>query len=167
MLAQLDGFDERFEHAPHGDADFHFRLLAQPARIAYAPAAMVALPTAPARWGASLARTRDAVFDALLYKKHPQLYRERIAAAPPWEHYLAAGALLLMLGTVLGGATTLATGAALAWLALTARLCWQGLRGSKPGAARVAEVLLTSALIPPLSVFWRLAGALRYRVRLP
>jgi uncharacterized membrane protein YqaE (UPF0057 family) len=29
----------------------------------------------------------------------------------------------------------------------------------------VADVILTSMLLPPLAVFWRLAGAVRYRVR--
>jgi hypothetical protein len=28
----------------------------------------------------------------------------------------------------------------------------------------VAEMVVTSALIPPLSVFWRLYGALKFRV---
>jgi len=31
--------------------------------------------------------------------------------------------------------------------------------------AHVAEMVITSALLPPLAVFWRLAGAVRYRVR--
>jgi hypothetical protein len=31
--------------------------------------------------------------------------------------------------------------------------------------AHVAEMVVTSALLPPLAVFWRLAGAVRYRVR--
>ena len=30
--------------------------------------------------------------------------------------------------------------------------------------AHVAEMLVTSILIPPLAVYWRLRGALRYRV---
>lgn len=165
LLESLDGFDERFEQAGHCDADLHFRLLALGARIVRVPEALVVQPVLPAPWGASLGRTREAVFDALLYKKHPQLYRERIAAAPPWDHYFAVAALAVLLGALLAGAGTLALLAGLAWLALTARLCLQRLRGTAHTASHIADVVLTSALIPPLSVFWRLAGAIRYRVR--
>ena len=165
LLEQLMGFDERFEQAAHCEADLHFRLLALDARIVHAPEARVALPLQPLPWGASLARTRDVVFDALLYKKHPRLYRERIAAAPPWDDYLAVAALLAALGALLAGNSGLALFAGLGWLALTARLCRQRLRGVTHTASHVADVVVTSALIPPLAVFWRLLGAIRYRVR--
>jgi len=165
LLEQLKGFDERFEQAAHCDADLHFRLLALDARIVHAPEARVVLPVQPMRWGASLARTRDVVFDALLYKKHPQLYRERIAATPPWDDYLAVAALLVALGALLAGNSGLALFAGLGWLALTARLCRQRLRGVTHTASHIADVVVTSALIPPLAVFWRLLGAIRYRVR--
>ena len=165
LLERLDGFDERFEQAAHCDTDLHFRLLALDARIARAPEALVVLPMQPAPWGASLARTRAAVFDALLYKKHPQLYRERIAAAPPWDYYLAVAALLATLGFLAAGSAAVALLTGLGWLALTARLCLQRLRGTLHSAAHITDVIVTSALIPPLAVFWRLAGAIRYRVR--
>lgn len=165
LLEQLKGFDERFEQAAHCQADLHFRLLAIDARIVHAPEARVVLPPQPLPWGASLARTRDVVFDALLYKKHPRLYRERIAAAPPWDDYLAVAALLVALGALLAGGSGLALLAGLGWLALTARRCRQRLHGVTPTASHIADVVVTSALIPPLAVFWRLLGAIRYRVR--
>ena len=164
LLEQLQGFDERFEQAAHCEADLHFRLLALDARIAQAPEARVVLPSQPLPWGASLARTRDVVFDALLYKKHPRLYRERIAARPPWDDFLAVAALLVALAALLAGSRGLALFAGLGWLALTARLCRQRLRGVSATASHIADVVVTSALIPPLAVFWRLLGAIRYRV---
>ena len=165
LLESIDGFDERFEQASHCDADLHFRLLAMGARIVRAPEALVVQPVLPAPWGASLLRTRAAIFDALLYKKHPQLYRERIAATPPWDHYLAVAALLVTLAGLLAGSGTVALLAGILWLGLTARLCRQRLRGTAHTFSHVADVVVTSALIPPLAVFWRLAGAIRYRVR--
>ena len=39
------------------------------------------------------------------------------------------------------------------------------LRGNTLRPAHVAEVIVTSALIPPLSVFWRLVGAAQFRAR--
>lgn len=165
LLEQLKGFDERFEQAAHCEADFHFRLLALDARIVHVPEARVVLPLQPMPWGASLARTRDVVFDALLYKKRPRLYRERIAATPPWDDYLAVAALLVALGALLAGNSGLALFAGLAWLAFTARLCRQRLRGVTRTVSHIADVVVTSALTPPLAVFWRLLGAIRYRVR--
>lgn len=171
LLEALAGFDERFEQSSHGDADLHFRLLGMGARIVGAPEAVVVQPVPPAPWGASLAQTRRAVSDALLYKKHPQLYREKIGATPPLDYYLATLALPVALAALLAGAGTAALLAGLAWLALTARLCVQRLRGNARSRGRhtvlhVLDMIVTSALIPPLAVFWRLVGAIRYRVRL-
>ena len=70
---------------------------------------------------------------------------------------------------LLAGSGVLATFVALmagfGWLALTARRCRQRLRGSAHTAAQIADVVVTAALAPPLAVFWRLLGAVRYRVR--
>jgi len=162
ILERLDGFDERFTEPCREDSDLYFRLLGIGARIARAPEALVVHPLRPAPWGVSLLQTRKAVFDALLYKKHPELYRARIEPMPRWDHYLAVAALLV---TLLAGSAGVALAAGLAWLALTARLCLMRLRGTAKTASHIAEMIVTSALIPPLAVFWRLAGAIRYRVR--
>ena len=50
------------------------------------------------------------------------------------------------------------------WLALTAQLCQRRLTATTHAPRHVAEMIVTSALIPFLSVFWRLRGAFRYRV---
>jgi len=162
ILERLDGFDERFTEPCREDSDLYFRLLGIGARIARAPEALVVHPLRPAPWGVSLLQTRKAVFDALLYKKHPELYRARIEPMPRWDHYLAVAALLV---TLLAGSAGVTLAAGLAWLVLTARLCLTRLRGTAKTASHIAEMIVTSALIPPLAVFWRLAGAIRYRVR--
>ena len=169
VLEALEGFDERFEPSSHADADLHFRLLGIGARIVPALDAVVVQPLAPLSWGASLAQTRRAVFDALLYKKHPQLYREKIGASPPLDYYLAAASLLLALVALLAGADgvagVVAPLAGVGWLALTARLCARRLsamaHGPKP-VLHVLDIVVTSAVIPPLAVFWRLVGAIRW-----
>lgn len=165
VLDDLGGFDERFRFAWREDSDLHFRLLEYRANIVQEPRAVMMHPIRPAGWGVSLSQVKKIQFDALLYKKHPKLYRERIAAAPPWDYYLAVAALLVALGALLVGNDVLALVAGLGWLALTVRLCRQRLRGMTRTAAHVADVVVTSALIPPLAVFWRLLGAVRYRVR--
>jgi cytochrome c oxidase assembly factor CtaG len=51
------------------------------------------------------------------------------------------------------------------WLLFTAVFCLRRLRGTAKTASHIAEMVVTSALIPPLAVFWRVAGAIRFRVR--
>jgi GT2 family glycosyltransferase len=165
ILERLDGFDERFTSPWREDSDLHFRLLDINARIAHAPEALVVHPVRPAPWGVSLFQIKKMAFDALLYKKHPRLYRQKIQGTPRWDYYAIVGALLAGLAGLVAGATPLAAVGAAAWLTLTIRLCARRLSGTAKTPSHVAEMIVTSALIPPLAVFWRIAGAIRYRVR--
>ena len=162
-LAAIGGFDERFPIAWREDSDLAFTLLERGERIVRAPRAIVAHPQRPAPWGISIRQQQRSMYNALLYRKHPRLYRERIQSAPPWRYYLTVAALLT---AVVGGSQrrrgALATGLG-AWLILTARFSLMRLRGASRAPSHIAEMLVTSALIPPVCVFWRLAGAIRYR----
>ncbi|MGV3654628.1 MAG: glycosyltransferase family 2 protein [Noviherbaspirillum sp.] len=166
VLEQLGGFDERFQRAWREDADLYFRLLQRPGRVVHAPQAVVTHPIRPASWGVSLSQQRKIVFDALLYKKHPQLYRQKIRAAPRWDYYLIVASLAVCAGALLAGHTMAALGAGALWLALTARFCLMRLASTVKTASHIVEMVVTSALIPPLAVFWRLCGAIRFRVPL-
>jgi GT2 family glycosyltransferase len=165
ILERLEGFDERFTSPWREDSDLHFRLLDMNARIAHAPEALVVHPVRPAPWGVSLLQIKKMTFDALLYKKHPRRYRQKIQPAPRWDYYAIVAALLAALAGVVAGAAPLAAVGAAAWLTLTVRLCARRLSGTAKTPSHVAEMIVTSALIPPLAVFWRVAGAIRYRVR--
>ncbi len=164
-LEALGGFDERFRRAWREDSDLHFRLIKADAVIAQAPQAVVVHPVRPAPWGVSLSQVSKIAFDALLYKKHPGLYRSRIRATPRWDYYATVSALLVSVGALAAGSLWLGLAAGALWLALTWRLFLRRLRGTSRAWSHVAELALTSVLIPPLAVFWRLVGALRYRVR--
>lgn len=164
VLERLNGFDERFRMAWREDSDLHFRLLDLRERIARAPQAVVIHPVRPAPWGVSVSQQKKILFDALLYKKHPQRYREKIRAHPRWDYYAIVVSLMAALSGIVAGQITLALIAAIAWLLLTARFCLLRLRGTARTPSHVAEMIVTSALIPPHAVFWRLVGALRFRV---
>jgi glycosyltransferase involved in cell wall biosynthesis len=164
-LRAVDGFDERFARAWREDSDLQFRLQAGAGPVGRCDTAIVAHPVRAERWGVSLRQQRNIFFDALLYKKHPRLYRQRIRALPPWDYYLivllsAAAPLWLLCGGAPLGAALLA---ALA-VALVLRFALRRLAGADHSPQHVLEMLATSALIPFLSVYWRLRGAVRFRV---
>ena len=163
-LEAVGGFDERFPAAWREDSDLHFSLLEQGAKVVKAPAAVVVHPVRPAAWGVSLRQQKKSQYDALLYKKHPHWYRRRIRAWPPLDYYGVLLAVLVGVGAAFLGMPRLALAAAVAWAALTGRFAARRLRGTSHAPRHVAEMLFTSVLIPPLSVFWRVYGAARYRV---
>ncbi|WP_245591280.1 glycosyltransferase family 2 protein [Derxia gummosa] len=163
-LVAVGGFDERFTAAWREDSDLEFALDAAGRRIGQAPDARVAHPVRPAGWGVSLKQQRKAQFDALLYRKWPRRYRAGIGAVPRADYWLVVAALLLAIGAALAGARGTALFAFAAWLGWTLAFALRRLRGNSLAPAHVAEMLVTSALIPPLSVGWRLVGALRFRV---
>jgi glycosyltransferase involved in cell wall biosynthesis len=164
MLEAVGGFDERFELAWREDSDLHFKLLTRGAVVRRAPLALVEHPVRPAPWGVSLEQQRKVLFDALLYKKHRGLYRQRIRRAPRLDYYATVAAVLAAVAAFAVGAHWLGASAAAVWLALTARLAVRRLEGTRHEWRHVGEMLVTSAAIPPLAVFWRIVGAARYRV---
>jgi glycosyltransferase involved in cell wall biosynthesis len=164
-LVAVGGFDERFTAAWREDSDLFFTLLARYGdRLTCAPRAVVFHPVRPAPWGVSLSQQRKSMFNALLYKKHPRFYRTRLGDKTPWRYY----AILLALGTVLAGtlasAGIVASVGAGAWVLLTGHFWLMRLRGVSHTFSHVAEMAVTSVLIPPLSVFWRVVGAVKYGV---
>lgn len=164
LLELLDGFDERFRMAWREDSDLHFRLLALQANITRAPQAVVLHPIRPAPWGVSFLQQKKIQFDALLYKKHPRMYRWKIRATPRWDYYLTVLALLATLVGVSAGIKVLALAGGVVWLGMTARFCMMRMRGTPRTFSHVTEMIVTSILIPPHAVFWRMVGALRFRV---
>jgi GT2 family glycosyltransferase len=163
-LEAVGGFDERYSAAWREDSDLHFSLLERGLSVVRVPSAIVVHPVRPARWGVSLRQQRKALFNALLYKKFPARYRRQIRAWPPWGYYTSVAALAAAAIAAAGGRTGAALGATVVWAALTARFCARRLRHNSLAPGHVAEMAVTSALIPPLSVFWRLYGALKFRV---
>lgn len=164
MLERLGGFDERFERAWREDSDLHFRLIDAGADVVHVPGAVVVHPVRPATWGVSLSQQRKVLYDALLFKKHRGLYRQKIRANPRWDYYMIVASLAVTLAAWAAGATTLAVVFGASWLVLTARFCAARLAPAAKRLSHVAEIVVTSVLIPPIAVFWRVVGALRFKV---
>lgn len=163
VLERLGGFDERFRLAWREDSDLYFRLIGAGARIVHVPQALVVHPVRPASWGVSIRQQRKVMFDALLYKKHPKLYRSRIRARPRWDYYFIVLALIMAVGAWVAGVGWLAALAGSIWLAATVAFAFKRLRDTTKAPTHVAEMLITSGVIPPLAAFWRLYGAIKFR----
>jgi cellulose synthase/poly-beta-1,6-N-acetylglucosamine synthase-like glycosyltransferase len=163
-LEMVGGFDERFTAAWREDSDLFFTLLERRVKYTYADDAVVIHPVRPARWGISLSQQRKSMFNALLYKKHSALYRQRIQARPPWHYYCMVAALLAALLGFLEGWGLFAAGALCVWMYMTGHFCLQRLRHTSRAPRHVAEMIITSIFIPSLAVFWRIFGAVKFRV---
>jgi cellulose synthase/poly-beta-1,6-N-acetylglucosamine synthase-like glycosyltransferase len=164
FLNATGGFDERFTSAWREDSDLQFTLMRAGGEIVRASDAVVVHPVRPARWGVSIAQQRKSQFDALLYSKHTELFRARIRARPPLLYYAILCATLTALIGGLAGNVVVALGGLLVWLLLTAYFCVIRLRGRDHSWRHIAEMAWTSIPIPFLSIFWRLYGAVRFKV---
>jgi cellulose synthase/poly-beta-1,6-N-acetylglucosamine synthase-like glycosyltransferase len=163
-LEATGGFDERFTSAWREDSDLQFTLLNAGCRIVCADDAIVVHPVRPAHWGVSLQQQKKGVFEALLFRKHPAMYRQRIDARPPLCYYAIVTSAVCALLASLAGIATLAWCVFLVWALLTTGFCARRLRHTRRDWRHLAEMVWTSLLIPFLSVYWRLYGALRFKV---
>ncbi|HUH58639.1 MAG TPA: glycosyltransferase [Candidimonas sp.] len=166
-LERVGGFDERYTLAWREDSDLHFALIDTGQRIVSAPGAKVVHPLRRTHFGAGLHMQRKVMFDVLLYRKFPDLYRQHIRKGPPWFYLLVCGSFLLALVNFLAGDRPSAAAAALLWALLSLLFFFRRLRRSAFTLRNIAELAVTSVFIPLLSVFWRLVGAVRFGLAVP
>jgi GT2 family glycosyltransferase len=162
-LEAVGGFDERFTTAWREDADLEFKLRAAGQPLGFAPDSVVIHPVRKAPWGVSIREQRKSMFNALLYKKHPRRYRHRVGL-PPLRYYAIAASLLLAIGSFAAGHRRGSALFASLWGLQTLLFAAKRLNGTSHTPSHVMEMLTTSAVIPLLSIFWRLRGAVRFRV---
>lgn len=163
-LYGLGGFDERFRLAWREDSDLHLSLLEHGYNIIHAPKAVVIHPVKNAPWGISLKEQRKAMFNALLYKKHKVLYKTRIQKTPPLVYYAIACSLLVLFLGMVSTNTILTLLAFCSWIFFTTRLFYIRIRNTRKTSSHIVEVFVTSLFIPILAIYWRIKGALFYRV---
>lgn len=164
-LERVGGFEEAFDSAWREDSDLQFNFIQAGIPISQCPVAVVVHPMREMPWYQALANERKNRYDALLYKRHPDLFRQRIETDRSLilEYYALVLAITAgFLGVVSGSATTATAGFVL-WGALSVNLIWQRLPGNSVGA-RLPQTVLTALATPFLTVYWRLFGAIKYRV---
>jgi len=162
-LRRIGGFDESFTMAWREDSDLEFRLVEDGTPIVTVPGAKVTHLVRDAVWGASLYEQKKSLFNALLYKKHPELFRRRIYRRP-FLNYYAMVLLFLVSVIALAAHHPFAAGvAAGGWAILTLEFIRKRLSGTSHAPRHIAEMILTSVCIPFLSIFWTLYGSFRFK----
>jgi len=160
----IGGFDERFEMAWREDSDLHFKFLRYQVPIVHIPTACVVHPVRKAKWGISLKEQKKGIYNALLFKKFPELYRQRIATHTSYRYYLLLLLLILMLTSGLIRAKVFFIASAVAWMGLTAAFILFRLKGTRKTIAHIVEMVVTSILIPYVSIYWKIYGWVKYKV---
>jgi len=162
-LEKIGGFDESFTMAWREDSDLEFRLVEEGVPIVTVPGGRVVHPVRQAPWGISLKEQKKSLFNALLYKKHPELFRRRIYRRPFWNYYAMIVLLVVAVFAAMLRHPFIAGVAAGGWAVLTLDFTRKRLRGTSRTPAHIAEMAVTSICIPFLSVFWTLYGSFRFK----
>ena len=162
-LFKTGGFDEQFSMAWREDSDLEFKLMLANVPIYKNEQAVVVHPVREAAWGISLKEQRKGIFDVLLFKKYPGLYRQKIQRAPLWNYYVIVLLCILSLVTALGGYSRLSVSIMFVMLVLIISFALKRLQKTSRSRSHVAEMLITSVFIPFLSVYYRIYGSIRYR----
>ncbi len=163
-IEKVGGFDERFRLPYREDSDLQFRLEEQAGRLVMSDGPVVIHPAPPGRFAVSLRLQRYSAQNALIYKKHRRRFRAELEPRPPLRYYAMLGLFAGGLAAFLGRRRSLAAVAFAGWLALEVRFFLHRAAGTSHRPRHLLDLALTSLLIPPLSLYWRLRGAIRYRV---
>jgi GT2 family glycosyltransferase len=163
-LVKTGGFDERFEMAWREDSDLEFKMIEHDIPIVKVAEALVLHPARSAKWGVSMQEQKKAMFDALLYKKYPELFRQKIQQQPAIPYYLIICSFIVLVVAAVIGITNAAIAAALIYLFFTLRFIGKRLAKTSHHPRHIAEMVVTSFAIPFLSVYWTLYGAWKYKV---
>jgi glycosyltransferase involved in cell wall biosynthesis len=161
-LLLTGGLDEEFTMAWREDTALEFDLSEKEVPIIKVPNAIIIHPVRTASWGVSVREQKKSMYNALLYKKHPMLYEKSNTGHPPPYYYLITGLLLLSIAFSFQH-TGLMLYCLVVWLACTGWFAWMRLRKASHSAQHVTEMICTSAIIPILSLYWNLYGAIKFK----
>lgn len=162
-LTAVGGFDENFKMAWREDSDLEFKLLQQHIPIVRIEEAKVVHPVRPSTWGISIKEQKKAMYDALLFKKHPLHYQQKIKTSILYEYYSICAATLLIILFLLLGLQNVALFTGIVLLVLIGKFAYQRLQHTRKTFSHIGEMLLTSAIIPFCSLYWRYYGMLKFR----
>ena len=162
VLAEVDGFDERFPRAFREDADLALRVVRRGYRIALG-ARTATHPVRPAdRWVSVRlqAGNRD---DVLMRSLHGRGWRAA-AGAPAGRlrrHVATTAAGLVGAGGLASGRKPLAAAGLAGWLVGTVELAWARIAPGPRTPGEVTTMAVTSVVLPAAACYHRAVGLLR------
>lgn len=165
-LERVGGFEEAFNTAWREDSDLQFKFIQAGIPIGKCPEAVVVYHIQPSPWYGLLRDERNNSYDALLYKRHPALFRERIPTYRRQiiQYYLSVCSVVLSLISLLLGQGAICLIGLSIWATLSADLVMRYLPPNPLTWATAKHAVLTAVATPFLAVYWRLYGAVKYRV---
>lgn len=164
VIRRAGGFSEEFTTTWHEDSDLQFKLIRKGIPVTKCPESVVLHPMEPTE--TMLEEERRKLHDALLYKRYPDLFRQRI---PQYRalmaHYTGSvvGLSAALAGTVTGH-FVLALLALGLWAFLTFDLFWKRLPAGPITLDSLRQTAAMAVATPFLSLYWRLHGVVKYRV---
>jgi glycosyltransferase involved in cell wall biosynthesis len=165
-LEKVGGFDEQFLMAWREDSDLQFKLIVDKIPIIPVPNAVVTHPVRKAPWGVSIRDEKKGIYNALLFKKFPALYKQRIESSPPWNYFSIVFCLICFFVGIFESSLLIACTAILLWLVLTLSFALKRLSNTSRSLNHVSEMIVTSAIIPVISLYYRIYGAIKFKTPL-
>jgi len=162
-LERIGGLDEEFTMAWREDSALQFDLLENGIPIFRVDEAIVVHPVRDAPWGVSIKEQKKSMFNPLLYKKHPALYKQKIRNWPSFHYYGIIFLFIITLITAVSHNIVVMYFSLFGCISLVIWLVTKRLSGASHGLKHVLEMIFTSLVIPFLSVYWTLYGAIRYK----
>jgi GT2 family glycosyltransferase len=161
-LEYIGGLDEEFRMAWREDTALEFDLSEKQIPIIKVPEAVIVHPVRAASFGVSIKEQKKGIYNALLYKKHSGLYEKSNIERTPRYYYLIT---LLLVGAVIFSFNnrTAMAGCLLVWCILTGWFAWKRLRNTSRSPVHITEMIFTSAIIPVLSVYYTIYGAIKFK----
>jgi glycosyltransferase involved in cell wall biosynthesis len=163
VLQKAGGFDEQFSMAWREDSDLHFKLLQNDIPIKRLNSAEVIHPVRKSKWGVSVKEQKKTMFDALLYKKYPKLFKKKIRPVSPVLYYAIIVSFIIMLAGIFTHQQLIIIAGLIAWLTFTVYFIFKRLSTTSLALNHIAEMTATSFVIPFVSVYWQWYGAVKYR----
>lgn len=164
-LLVTGGFDERFPRAFREDSDLALRTIEAGFSILQGRRTTVHPLRSRGGWRSSILAQAGNADNALLRAKFGPRWRRRIGEGPGRTglHLLTVAAAALAVAGVTLRRPTAAGISALAWTAVTTEFAVRRILPGPRTPVEISTMVLTSAVIPPVALFWRLRGELGVR----
>ncbi|WP_234735579.1 glycosyltransferase [Tellurirhabdus bombi] len=163
-LEKVDGLEESFDTAWQADNDLQFKFIKSEIPITKRKDVVTDYPIRPGSWWECLKEERNNCYDALLYKRHPKLFREKLREQNNALLYytIVIGFLIGVYGQINELTYVSFYGFAL-FTAFLVVLFIKRLWGTPLNLVVLGQTVVTTAATPFLAVYWRLHGAVKHR----